>query len=149
MSKLPSSLLVTERIVLDCPAASKKKALETLADLLSGGDSSINAELIYAKLLERERLGSTGMTNGIALPHARITGLTSSKGAFIHLKENIDFDSMDKQRTDLVFALLVPENATQEHLELLSTLAKFFSDTKNTDFIRSANTSDEVLNLFN
>lgn len=149
MTKLPSDLLVTERINLDCPAASKKRALEKLAELLAGGDSTTVAETIFGRLVERERLGSTGMVDGIALPHARIKGVTVCRGAFVHLREAIDFDSIDDKPADLIFALLVPENATQQHLDLLAKLAEFFSNKVNTDAIRSASTPQEVLNIFN
>ena len=111
---------------MDNPAHSKKRVLEQAAQLLNRGHEAAQTEAIFECLLERERLGSTGLADGVALPHARIAGITESCGAFIRLQQAVDFDSLDKQPVDLVFALIVPKEATQEHLQLLSQLAQLF-----------------------
>ncbi len=119
--------LETQVISLDDTSQSKKRVLEHAAHLLSGADTT-QAESIFARLLARERLGSTGLAAGVALPHARLPGLTQSRGTFIRLRQPVDFDSQDGQPVDLVFALLVPEEATDEHLQLLAALARLFRD---------------------
>ena len=125
---LPRDVISEDQVYLSHPATSKKKALEAAADLLASAESSLSAALVFEKLLERERLGSTGLANGIALPHARTQGVTRASGAFLRLQEAVDFDSVDEQPVDLIFALLVPEHATQEHLDLLGNLARLFRD---------------------
>lgn len=120
-------LLATQAISLDHESQSKKRVLEHAAQLLSGADG-VDAEQIFARLVERERLGSTGLAAGVALPHARLPGLTQSRATFIRLRQAVDFDSLDGQPVDLVFALLVPEEATDEHLQLLASLARVLRD---------------------
>lgn len=134
---LTRRILEPQSVVIDDPAPSKKRALERAANLLAKGDVEF-AEAIFERLLERERLGSTGLNGGIALPHARMPGVSSCRGAFIRLAEAVDFDSMDGQPTDLIFALAVPEEATEKHLELLSELAGLFSDPALCDRLRHA-----------
>lgn len=144
---LPKEVITQERINLSHPAASKKKALEAAAELLASGQSSLSAAFVFEKLLERERLGSTGLANGIALPHARTQGISNASGAFIRLEAGVDFDSVDEQPVDLIFALLVPEHATQEHLDLLANLASLFRDPYLCNQIRQAETPEEILYL--
>lgn len=124
----PADLLQAARISVVNPAASKKRVLEEAAHLLAAGADEPTAEQIFERLLERERLGSTGLAGGVALPHARMPGVTDARGAFLRLAAPVEFDAMDGQPVDLVFALLVPEEATEEHLQLLAGLARLFSD---------------------
>jgi PTS system nitrogen regulatory IIA component len=84
----------------------------------------------------------------VALPHARIQGLKEPRGAFLRLREPVDFDALDDQPVDLVFGLLVPGEATEEHLELLSELARFFADPELTHRLRQATSTSQVLQLF-
>jgi len=144
---LPDNLLHEHQIELHDPAASKKKALEHLAGLLTLEGRPPAAEQIYEKLLERERLGSTGMSHGIALPHARVKGLRNPRGALLRLSEPIDFDALDGQPVDLLFGLLVPEQATDEHLGLLAELARLFGDADLCRRVRDAQSPLEVLRL--
>ena len=144
---LPEGILHERRISLDNPAASKKKALETAAELLAVGSQILSPEPIFEKLLERERLGSTGLANGIALPHARIKGITEPVGAFIRLTQGVEFDSLDEQPVDLVFALLVPEAANEQHLELLADLAQLFRIADLRQQIRQSTDSRQILFL--
>jgi PTS system nitrogen regulatory IIA component len=125
---LLSDLIKEGCIGLDIQASSKKRALEEAARQLSGCPSTPEPEYIFERLLERERLGSTGLANGVALPHARMAGLEHAYGVFLRLAAPVDFDALDGQPVDLVFALLVPEEATDEHLQLLAELARLFSD---------------------
>lgn len=135
---LPEGLLELSGISIADPASSKKRVLEQAARLLAVRAVEPEAEQIFERLLERERLGSTGLAGGVALPHARMPGVESSHGAFLRLAEPIDFDSLDGQPVDLVFALLVPEEATEEHLQLLGSLAGMFNDDELREQLRSA-----------
>lgn len=130
-------ILDLSSIRVDDPSHSKKRVLEHAAQLLSHADSELT-EGIFERLLERERLGSTGLAGGVALPHARMPGLTQSRGAFLRLDEPVEFDSIDGQPVDLVFALLVPEEATEEHLKLLAELARLFHDPALREKLRHA-----------
>ncbi len=142
---LPEELIKEEQISLDDPAASKKKVLEHLARLLSREGKPPSSEQIYEKLLERERLGSTGMGHGVALPHARVAGLKQPRGAFLRLAEPVEFDALDEGPVDLVFGLLVPDDEVEEHLALLGELARLFGDSGTLERIRQARTAAEVL----
>jgi nitrogen PTS system EIIA component len=144
---LPDGILDLDSILLNVEAASKKRALEQAANLL--GDDAESAESIFERLLERERLGSTGLAGGVALPHARIPGATASRGAFIRLAEAVEFDSLDGQPVDLVFALLVPEEATEEHLQLLAQLARLFNEADLRQQLRETEDPELALKLLN
>lgn len=146
---LPDNLLEEERIRLGDHLTSKKKVLERLAALLTTEGRPPGSEQIYEKLLERERLGSTGMSHGIAIPHARIKGLRQPRSAFLRLDQPIDFDALDGQPVDLVFGLLVPEQATEEHLALLAELARLFANSQLCDQVRDARDAAEVRQLLN
>jgi len=132
---LANGILDPQSVLLDDDSPSKKRLLERAAHLLSLADTA-PSEGIFERLLERERLGSTGLAGGVALPHARMPGVTGSHGAFIRLAEPVDFDSLDGQPVDLVFALLVPEEATEEHLQLLAELAGLFKDPETCERLR-------------
>ncbi len=123
-----STLLTPERV--DCAATpkSKKAALDLLSQLISNSSEPLSQEQIFESLNGRERLGSTGLGKGVALPHGRVPNLNAPLGAFIKLAKGIDFEAIDDQPVDLMFALLVPENSTEEHLVILSHLAEMFSD---------------------
>lgn len=140
-------LLATSAICLDYASRSKKRVLEHAAHLLSESDT-MQAEHIFARLLARERLGSTGLTEGVALPHARLPDLTSSRGSFIRLREAVDFDSQDGQLVDLVFVLLVPESTHQGHLHLLAQLATLFRDAAICRQLRSLSDAQQAHQLF-
>lgn len=124
-----SDILTKERILCNIKVNSKKRVLEKCSELLVTGTSFTSYE-IFDSLVERERLGSTGFGRSVAIPHARVAQSNRTLAAFLQLDEGIDFDAIDKQPVDLVFALLVPENSTNEHLKILALLAKMFSDDK-------------------
>jgi len=144
---LPSGILESTRVSIADPASSKKRVLEHAARLLAvEGDEGPSAEQVFERLLERERLGSTGLTGGVALPHARIPQLKDTRGAFLRLAEGVEFDALDGEPVDLVFALLVPEEANEEHLQLLAHLAGRFKDAALRLRLREAE-ADEALRL--
>jgi len=142
-----ASLLTVERIDCASETSSKKRLLEMLADMLAMADPELTASSILESLLHRERLGSTGIGHGVAIPHGRLAGIDQAFGALITLKEGIDYDAPDHQPVDLLFALIVPEQSTEEHLQILATLAQSFSDKETSDKLRQCRTSQDILNL--
>jgi PTS system nitrogen regulatory IIA component len=122
-----SKLLPLSNIVVDSIARDKSAALDIAAALFAAA-SSIDEQKIRASLFAREQLGSTGLGLGVAIPHGRMRGLKRAVAAFVRLAEPVAFDAPDGRPVGLLVALLVPENATQEHLELLSELAQMLSD---------------------
>ena len=137
---------------LDVGAASKKRVLETLSEMLAAhadGDDEDrpDAHTIFEGLCARERLGSTGLGHGVGLPHARMSGLRHPVGALMRLAESIDYDAPDRAGVDLVFALLVPEQSTEDHLSLLAQLASRFSDDQLRDALRQCSSSRQAIEL--
>jgi len=126
---------------------SKKRALEKLADLITESHTELTGEEIFESLIARERLGSTGIGHGVAIPHGRIDTDSKSIAAFMQLKSGVDFDAIDGGPVDLVFGLLVPENSTDEHLQILASVATLFSDTDTCEKLRQATTADEVFSI--
>jgi len=102
---------------------------------------------IYHCLLEREKLGNTGIGNGVALPHSRSDKATTAVIAIISLKEAINYDSIDRQPVDIAFGLLVPQDATQEHLNLLASIARIMSNESNKKALSNATTAQEMIRL--
>jgi nitrogen PTS system EIIA component len=124
---LLSSLLMVARIALDIEPRDKKALFEQAGNLLEGS-SGLNRQQVFESLMTRERMGSTGLGQGIAIPHGRVKGLREAIGAFLRLRSAVPFDAPDELPVSLVFVLLVPERATDVHLQLLSELAQMFSD---------------------
>jgi PTS system nitrogen regulatory IIA component len=143
---IPPNLLEEERILIDAPLTTRSMVLEALAGLLA--DSEISAEEIEARFVEREELGSTGIGFGVAIPHARLKQLQSTRAAFIRTRDAVDFIAPDETSVDLVFALLVPEGSNEDYLRLLAQLARFFSDADNRELLRSARSADDVTSAF-
>ena len=131
-------ILSPERVRSDVPAASRKRTLQALGEIFAGADPALSAQGVFDRLVARERLGSTGLGEGCALPHARVPGLGGAIAAFLRLGKGVDFDSPDHAPVDLVFALLVPGESTDEHLEILAAIARVFADEGVRSAIRSA-----------
>ncbi|MGB5457282.1 MAG: fructose PTS transporter subunit IIA [Gammaproteobacteria bacterium] len=140
-------LICKNSVVCNADIRSKKRALEFLAELLAKESAAADSFAIFQHLTEREKLGSTSLGHGVAIPHARTSSHNKAIGAFIKLKNGIDFDSPDNKPTDLLFALMVPEHYTDEHLQILSGLASCFSDDELRANLRSANTSEELYDI--
>jgi PTS system nitrogen regulatory IIA component len=124
---LVAKLLSVSHVALDLPASSKKRLFEQ-AGLMFENLDGIARSLVFDSLFARERLGSTGLGQGVAIPHGRIKGLKEALGAFIRVAQPVPFDAPDGNAVSLVFVLLVPEQATEKHLQILSELAQMFSD---------------------
>ena len=120
-------LLPQRNVAVGVDAASKRDLFGAIADLFSASGDLARSAVVDA-LSAREKLGSTGLGQGIAIPHGRIKGLKDARGAFVRLAQPIPFDAPDGRPVSQVFVLLVPEHATEQHLELLSELAQMFSE---------------------
>ena len=124
---LLANILPVENIVLDLEAGSKKRVFEQAA-LLFENQHGIARAQVFDSLFAREKLGSTGLGQGVAIPHGRIKGLKEAHGAFLRLAAPVPFDSPDGKPVALLFVLLVPEQANELHLQILSELAQRFSE---------------------
>ena len=107
---------------------SKKKVLELISELVAAQYPPLSAQAVFESLVAREKMGSTGIGNGIAIPHGRLDNITQPIGVFIKCDEAIAFDAIDKQPVDLLFALLVPEDQCKQHLSTLAAMAEKLSD---------------------
>lgn len=124
---LISKILPVANVFLDLDVGSKKRVFEHVG-ILFENSHGIARSVIFDSLFAREKLGSTGLGQGVAIPHGRIKGLKEAVGAFVRLSEPIQFDAPDSKPVSLIFVLLVPANATDLHLQILSELAQLFSD---------------------
>lgn len=140
-------LITIDRITCDPAVSSKKRVLEHLSELLAKA-ADTKATDIFDKLIERERLGSTSLGYGVALPHGRLGQGEDIIGAFVKLPRAIDFDSPDGKPVDLLFALLVPEDHNTQHLETLASIARFFNNSEVRDSLRQAQTAEDILHIF-
>ncbi|MGO3740712.1 PTS sugar transporter subunit IIA [Kerstersia sp.] len=122
-----SRILPAGNVVLDLPVTSKKRAFEQ-AGLLFENHHGLARSTVFDSLFSRERLGSTALGHGVAVPHGRVKGLTHALSAFYRLAQPIPFDAPDGQPVSLLMFLLVPETATQQHLDILAELAQLLSD---------------------
>ena len=142
-----AQLLTLERTACQVPGLSKKRLFETLARIISEDQLSLSYDEVFSQLIARERLGSTGLGEGIAIPHCRIGNCSQPTGTLLTLSEPIDFDAPDNQPVDLVFALLVPQEADQQHLETLASLARLFSQPNFCEALRRADSADGLYGL--
>lgn len=144
-----SDLISADRIVCGVALSSKKRALEALSQLLvETGEVSLSETEIFDGLLARERLGSTGLGHGVAIPHGRFKDVQRATGVFVRLEEGIDFDAIDGEPVDLMFALMVPEESTEEHLQLLASLAEMFSDASIREHLRQCQSPQDAAAIF-
>ncbi len=144
-----TDLINETRIQCGLELTSKKRLLETLAQLLANAQPRLDVATVFERLVERERLGSTGLGHGIGLPHARTKDVSSVIGAFVQLNQGVDYDATDGEVVDLAFALLVPDEANDEHLRLLAQLAGLFSDPTIREQLRGAESAAALLQVLN
>ena len=133
---------------MNVPGGSKKRVLEQIAQLIARDLPDLDAQQIFESLIAREKLGSTGLGQGIAIPHGRIKGLKQAAGAFMRLATPVPFDSPDGRPVNLLFVLLVPEQATDQHLQILSELAQRFADRSFREALQLAPDPAAVVALF-
>ena len=141
----PPNFIEAERIGCRLEIGSKKRVLQQLGELLASSTPGLSPEAVFDHLLERERLGSTGLGHGIALPHARMPQLGRAVGAFVQLRTGVDFNAIDDLPVDLAFGLLVPQDATEAHLQLLAKLASMFSNEMLCEKLRNGADVQELL----
>lgn len=138
------NLITPGRTLCGVEGGSKKRALELLANAIAQDVPGIEADELFRRLIGRERLGSTGIGHGIAIPHCRIANCNSTIGALLTLADPIDFDAIDSQPVDILFAMLVPEDAHDEHLQTLAALAGALNNADYRQLLRTAD-SDAAL----
>ncbi|NNE06852.1 MAG: PTS IIA-like nitrogen regulatory protein PtsN [Xanthomonadales bacterium] len=144
---LLSDLLSLDRVLPNVRANSKKRLLELISEELVRNDESLNSREIFESLCARERLGSTGLGNGVAIPHGRISENATVQAIFVKLSKPLAFDAQDGKPVDLLFALVVPQNCSSDHLKLLSQVAEQFSDPQLLSQIRNSDEPAELLEL--
>ena len=133
-----SDFLSSNRVALGVTVSSKKRALEEIAKYLALGAPTVTQADILSSLVNREKLGSTALGHGVAIPHGRIAGISSTIGALIRLKHPLEYESHDGRPVDLLFGLVVPQQATGDHLQHLKAIAEKFSDESFCDQLRTA-----------
>jgi nitrogen PTS system EIIA component len=143
---LIAKLLPAANVVLDLQVSSKKRLFEQ-AGLLFENQHGIARSTVFESLFAREKLGSTGLGQGVAIPHGRIKGLKESLCAFLRLQQPVPFDAPDGAPVTLAFVLLVPEKATEKHLQILSELAQMFSDRSLREAMAAAKDAAELHQL--
>jgi len=142
-----AALLPVDNVLLDVETPTKAQLFDTIGALFESG-AGLPRGAVVAALAAREKLGSTGLGQGIAIPHGRIKGLTEARGAFLRLKTPIAFDAPDGKPVGQAFVLLVPEHATDRHLQLLSELAQMFSERTFRERITAAADAPSLQQLF-
>jgi PTS system nitrogen regulatory IIA component len=142
-----TNILPVGQVLLDLESTSKKRVFEQVGMLFENYLGLARA-VVFDSLFAREKLGSTGLGQGVAIPHGRIKGLKQAAGAFVRLKTPVPFDAPDGRAVNLLFFLLVPEQATEHHLEILSELAQRFAERSFRDALVAAPDSAAVVALF-
>ena len=143
-----SAYLDADHILLLSEISSKKRVFELLGELLTKDIDGIQATQVTESLIARERLGTTALGEGVAIPHCRIDGISEIHSAVIKLDKAVDFDAPDSIDVSIIVALLVPTEATDAHLQLLGHLAELLSKPKNREELRNCETAQELYDIF-
>jgi PTS system nitrogen regulatory IIA component len=133
-----ADFLSNNRVAVGVAVSSKKRALEEIAKYLALGAPTLSQADILTSLAAREKLGSTALGHGVAIPHGRIAGISTTIGAVMRLKHPVEYESHDGRPVDLIFGLIVPQQATSDHLQHLKAIAEKFSDEGFCDQLRAA-----------
>lgn len=139
-----STILTPERTLCNFSGVSKKRFLTTISEHIASSTPGLNADAIYTALLAREQLGSTGIGNGIAIPHCRVNACHQTVGTLVKLDEGIDFDAVDSQQVDLLFVLIVPAEEAAEHLRVLAGLARLFHQEEFCQALRACQSNETL-----
>jgi len=142
-----NDILTSENILTHVDGVSKKRVLELISDFCAQENKNIDPSEAFECLIAREKLGSTGIGHGVAIPHGRLNSIKTATGMLIQLEHPIDFGAPDKKPVDLIFGVFVPEKTTEEHLELLSSLAKIFSNATLREKMRQAPDAQTLYDL--
>jgi PTS system nitrogen regulatory IIA component len=138
------SILSSDCVLYKQQSNSKKRVLENIASHLCDHNPVLDPGNVFSALIARERLGSTGIGQGIAIPHCRIEGCTKTLGVLVTLETPVDFDAIDNEPVDIIFVLVVPADNNQEHLKTLAALAEIFSNKERLTKIRESKNADEL-----
>ena len=138
------NILTPGRSLVNVPGGSKKRVLEQIAKVIGQDLPELDPQSIFESFVAREKLGSSGFGNGIAIPHCRMPGCEAPLSAVLRLDAPVDFDAIDGAPVDLLFVLLVPEAATDEHLELLRQIASMLDQEEVRDRLREVTTDQEL-----
>ena len=141
-----AAILPLEQILLDADITSKKRAFEELGFLFENLQG-INRSTVTDSLLARERLGSTGLGHGVAIPHGRIKGLKQPHAALLRLQSGIGFDAIDQEPVRILICLLMPESNVQQHLEILSDIAQLLGDKQMREQFKTVTDSKALFDL--
>ena len=139
-------LVLPQAVLASLNASTKKDVLTHIASAAAGLVDQ-NAQIIFDILWEREKLGTTGVGHGIAIPHGRISGLEKVSGFFARLSQPVNFDSIDNKPVDLVFMLLAPESAGADHLHALATVSRILRNEKLCEHLRTAKDEAEIYRI--
>jgi PTS system nitrogen regulatory IIA component len=131
-----TSILDPHCVSVAIEARSRKRALEVASDMLAAKHPELSARNVFDELMNRERLGSTGLGEGVAIPHCRLS-CSQITGAFLTLENAVDYEAMDDQPVDLLFVFIVPHAETGAHLDLLAALARLFGEPENRNRLRT------------
>lgn len=140
-------LLSSDHVQCGVRAGSKKRVLELASEQLAGQQQDATQHEIMEGLCAREKLGSTALGHGVAIPHTRLASLKRPVGVLMRLADSVDFEASDREPVDLLFALIVPESASEEHLQLLAQVADLFGDAERRDQVRDAEDSKAIYDL--
>ena len=141
------SLLSPDCVLFKHQCASKKRLLETIASHLCDHNTNLDPSNVFSALIARERLGSTGLGMGIAIPHCRIADCTQTIGVLVSLATPIDFNALDSEPVDIIFVLVVPENGHKDHLQTLAAIAETFSDKGCLQRMRESKSAQELYDI--
>ncbi|MDA1371631.1 MAG: PTS IIA-like nitrogen regulatory protein PtsN [Proteobacteria bacterium] len=141
------NILTPERCHCGLTGVSKKRILTNISELIAQQNEQLEADEIFNALMAREQLGSTGLGNGIAIPHCRVSSCQEIIGSLITLDSPVDFDAIDGKPVDILFALIVPELKTDEHLKTLAGLAELFHDENFCVKLRDTHDNNDLYNL--
>ncbi|TYK67166.1 PTS IIA-like nitrogen regulatory protein PtsN [Colwellia echini] len=142
-----SEILTSSCTSCDVDVTSKKRILEKICQLAAQQVTEIDEDDLLTSLLDREKMGSTGIGNGIAIPHGRLPNASKAVAVLVTTEKAIDFDAIDNRDVDIFIALFVPEDSCQEHLDTLQNIAKLFSDKKIIKQVRKCNDDQSLYNL--
>ncbi|MFD2190222.1 PTS IIA-like nitrogen regulatory protein PtsN [Pistricoccus aurantiacus] len=141
------TILPPERTLFDVPGGSKKRVLEFFSTFIAQNTPSLDSQEVFSRLIGRERLGSTGIGNGVAIPHSRNPHCKTPLAGFLKLSEPVDFDAIDGEPVDLVFVLLVPEEADDTHLALLGQVARVMGDLTTRQQLRKSASQQQLYEI--
>ena len=142
-----SEFIYKNSIFIDVQADSQKNVFKILGNTFSKKNKDLSS-LIIEKLNERERLGSTSVGNGIAIPHTKVDGIKETQVIFLKLKSGVDFSAPDGKKIDLIFSIIAPENSESDHLLILSSISNFIRKKEKVDRLRGSATIEEIQFLF-